>query len=83
MKNLARDESGTKENVDVSQMPYRRGLRTWAGHGTGATCNGCGGSIKPSEIEYEVEVPPEPGSDVQTLHFHLVCYGNWTWRKTR
>jgi hypothetical protein len=82
MENSMRSESGTKENADVSPMPYREQLRTWAGYGTGATCNGCGGGIKPSEIEYEVEVPPEPGSDVLTLHFHLVCYRNWTRRGT-
>jgi hypothetical protein len=83
MGSLVRAESRTKENVDASHMPYREQLRIWAGYGTGATCNGCGGSIKPSEIEYEAEVPPEPGSDVLTLHFHLVCYRNWTARGVR
>jgi hypothetical protein len=83
MISMVRTGSGTAENVDVPLMPYREPLRTWAGHGTGATCSACGDAIKVSEIEYEVEVPPDPGSDVLTLHFHLVCYKNWTGRGIR
>ncbi|HEY3786455.1 MAG TPA: hypothetical protein VGL55_14360 [Steroidobacteraceae bacterium] len=56
-------------------------LRTWAGHGNGALCNGCGGSIQEHEIEYEVEMPQ--GSDVPTLHFHFACYRTWTGRGAR
>jgi hypothetical protein len=62
-------------------MPNRQALRTWAGHGSGATCNGCGDTITAHDIEYEVEVPAEaPGG---TLHFHFVCYRSWTGRAVR
>ncbi len=71
----------TAENADISLMPYREPLRTWAGHGTGALCNGCGGKIRASEIEYEIEMPT--GSPARTLHFHFVCYRNWTGRGVR
>ena len=78
MEPLLRTGSETTENVDVSLMPQREPLRTWAGHGTGVICNGCGESIQAHEIEYEVEMPP--GSDVPALNFHLACYRTWTGR---
>jgi hypothetical protein len=80
METLLRASSETSESIDVSLMP-KRPLRTWAGHGTGATCNGCGGSIEPHQIEYEIEMPP--GSDAPSLHFHFVCYRDWTGGGTR
>ena len=80
METLRQARSETSENVDVSLMP-RRPLRTWAGHGTGAICNGCGGSIEPHQIEYEIEMPQ--GSDAPLLHFHFACYRDWTARGTR
>ena len=75
-------------NIDASLMPCRRPLRTWAGHGTGAVCHGCGESIRSHEIEYEIElpgpaarearVPPYQGShDGRSLRFHFACYRNW------
>ena len=80
METLRQARSETSENVDVSLMP-RRPLRTWAGHGTGAICNGCGGSIEPHQIEYEIEMPQ--GSDAPLLHFHFACYRDWTARGIR
>ena len=56
-------------------------LRTWAGHGTGVRCNGCGEPIQAHEIEYEVEMPA--GSEAATLNFHLACYRNWTGHNSR
>jgi len=69
------------ETVAQPLMPYREPLRTWAGHGTGAVCNGCGLAIQAHEIEYEIEMPR--GGVAPTLHFHFVCYRNWTGRGVR
>jgi hypothetical protein len=80
MERSVRAATETTENPDLSVMPYREPLRTWAGHGTGARCNGCDGSIQAHEIEYEIELPP--GTDAPTLHFHFVCYRTWTGRGT-
>jgi hypothetical protein len=68
----------TSEKPEAPLMPYREPLRTWAGHGSGALCNGCGRSIKSQEIEYEIELPP--GGHLRSLHFHFACYRNWTGR---
>jgi hypothetical protein len=81
METSVRAGSETTEIVDVSPMPRRRPLRTWAGHGTGATCNGCGASIQAHEIEYEIELPA--GGNQPSLHFHFDCYRNWTGRANR
>ena len=72
--------------METSVMPNRKPLRTWAGHGTGATCNECGGPIEPHQIEYEVEVPEDsdaPSAVRGPLHFHFICYRDWTGRESR
>jgi len=63
------------DRLDVPLMPYRRPLRTWAGHGTGATCHRCGLTIEAHDIEYEVELAP-PGNHTG-LRFHFKCYRTW------
>jgi len=74
-------ETSVNDAANLSLMPYREPLRTWAGHGTGALCNGCGAVIRANEIEYEIELPPD--SPRHSLHFHFVCYKNWTGRGAR
>ena len=58
-------------------LPYEEPLRTWAGRGSGALCNLCGASIKPQDIEYEVELLAPAGEKVRGLHFHFNCYRAW------
>ena len=69
------------ETSDTSLMRPRESLRTWAGHGTGVTCSGCGERIQAHEIEYEVEMPA--GNEAPTLNFHLACYRSWAGRNNR
>jgi hypothetical protein len=80
METSVRVDSGA-EGSESAALPYQAPPRTWAGHGTGATCNGCGNSIQEHEIEYEIEMPRD--HSVATLHFHFVCYKNWTGRGVR
>jgi hypothetical protein len=60
--------------MDVPLAPYRKPLRTWAGHGTGAVCDRCREPIQAHEIEYEIELA---GSEARSLRFHFSCYRNW------
>lgn len=78
-----RDETTDKP---LPLKAYRKPLRTWAGHGTGAQCNGCGEAIQSHDIEYEIELPTQdeqrplrfqPSNNGRSLHFHLGCYKNW------
>jgi hypothetical protein len=77
------------DTLNVPPVPYRKPLRTWAGHGTGATCHRCGESIQAHEIEYEIELPSvaeehpvrfQARSFGPSLRFHFACYRKWTGR---
>ncbi len=63
------------QDGDSQSLSQPRPARTWAGHGSGAACNGCGNPIAEHEIEYEVELPS--GSLIRSLHFHFTCYQGW------
>jgi hypothetical protein len=75
---VAREEA--IEGVERVTTPHQAPLRTWAGHGTGATCNSCGCAIHAHEIEYEIELAT---GDTPTLHFHFVCYRSWQSQRGR
>ena len=50
----------------------------WGGHGNGDTCPVCGNSIKPAEVELELEfADPNGGPAVRTFHMHLPCFAAW------
>ena len=74
-------ESGTTTGAERQPLQNEERLRTWAGYGSGALCNGCGRAVQEHEIEYEVEMPR--GSEVATLHFHFACYRTWSARGVR
>jgi hypothetical protein len=72
------------EDVELPRIPsnpYRGTLRTWAGHGTGATCDECSCVIQEHEVEFEIELPRS--NSTPSLHFHFVCYRNWMGRGAR
>jgi len=62
-----------KETGDSQRpsLPRQERARTWAGHGSGASCDLCKHPIAAHEIEYEVELAE------QVLCFHLTCHRNW------
>lgn len=71
----------TGDILERHSLRHRESLRTWAGHGTGAICNGCGQPVQSNQIEYEVELPE--GSTSSKLNFHFDCYRAWTGRGPR
>jgi hypothetical protein len=49
-------------------------------------CSGCGETIQPQDIEYEIELAADgaeplyrfhPRGNGKSLHFHFACYKNW------
>ena len=54
------------------RLPRISSARTWAGDGSGATCELCESPIQTGEIEYEVEY--QNGTATQLLRFHELCY---------
>ena len=53
-------------------LPTVRPLTMWAGLGNGRLCDGCGRSITPTDVEYELEF-----ADKQTLRLHKDCFVIW------
>lgn len=53
-------------------LPNAEPVKTWAGYGNGAACDGCELGIGAKEVEHEVEL--ESG---RTLHLHVACAGLW------
>jgi len=47
--------------------------RTWAGHGTGASCDLCRQTVTSEQIEYEVELDESR----QSIRMHFACYQRW------
>lgn len=64
------------ERTEQQPLPYQEPLRTWAGRGTGVTCNFCRAPIRAQDIEYEVELL-SPAGGSRGLHFHFNCYRLW------
>lgn len=74
----------TAESPELGALTGAEPLKTWAGHGTGSVCNGCGASIHANEIEYEVELAGKSAArTARSLHFHLACYRAWMNRRGR
>ena len=67
-----RPASSASDTLSEAPVPMQRPPRTWAGHGSGASCDLCGNAIREQEIEYEVDAQPA------TLHFHFNCYQDWS-----
>ncbi len=55
-------------------MPSGTPRRTWAGRGTNESCDFCRQTIRPEQVEYEVELQ---GSTSRVLHLHFECYQAW------
>jgi len=75
MVNLAPTCTADLKQDERRLLPYEDPVRTWAGYGTGATCNVCGLAVNVHDIEYEVELLTD--GSVRTLRFHLKCYRIW------
>lgn len=53
-------------------LPTIKALKTFAGLGNGRPCDGCGRSIAPTEVEYELEFAEE-----RIVLLHKDCLAIW------
>lgn len=53
-------------------LPTIKPLKTFAGLGTGRPCDGCGRSVAPTDVEYELEF-----ADERTVLLHKDCLAIW------
>jgi len=61
-----------RQLVKTGEVPCEEPGKTWAGHGTGTHCAACGEPIKPTEVEFETELPSGA-----TLRLHRLCHDLW------
>lgn len=63
-----------REYLETRQLPNSTESCTWGGKGCGDPCDLCADPIQPSEVEYEVTDPRDPGNE---LRFHIACHDAW------
>ena len=61
-----------RQLVESGQVPCEEPDKTWAGPGTGTHCAACGEPIKPTEVEFEADLPAGI-----TLRLHRLCHEVW------
>jgi hypothetical protein len=60
------------EKVACGVLPSVKPRKLWAGLGSGRPCDGCGRSITPTDLEYELEF-----ADDRTIRLHRDCLAIW------
>ena len=61
-----------RDKIVAGTLPADRPVKTWAGYGTGKTCNACDLSTTKADIEYEADL-----ADGRTFVFHQPCLTLW------
>jgi hypothetical protein len=61
-----------RARIDTGGLPLERPLKVYAGHGTSETCDGCGETIYPTQVEHELTYP-----DGRAYHLHFGCAALW------
>jgi hypothetical protein len=66
------------DKLDSGELPLRAPRRTWAGLGTGETCEICDESIRADAVEIEAE-----GADGKLRFYHSHCFTLLTHERNR
>jgi hypothetical protein len=62
---------GVRESVGARRVPERLPVETWVGCGSGRACHGCGDTILPGQVQYDLEMTN------RTYRLHAKCHGLW------
>ena len=61
-----------RQLVETGEIPCEEPGKTWAGRGSGTHCAACGEPIRPTDIEFEADLPSG-----LTLRLHRLCHDVW------
>jgi hypothetical protein len=61
-----------RRKIAAGILPTQIPDKTWAGHGTGRTCDACGLQITPEDIEHEFDL-----RNGRALRLHQRCLTVW------
>jgi hypothetical protein len=64
-------DSTIERKLSAGLLPRHRPVKSWAGFGTGETCDGCDQPILATEVEHELDF-----AESLTLRFHTTCEQN-------
>lgn len=64
------------ERIRQGLLPDAIPKSIWAGQGTGKTCSLCDRTVAQTEMEYELNVARDDGTQ-STIRFHLRCHALW------
>jgi len=65
-------DSTIERKLATGLLPRHHPVKSWAGFGTGESCDGCDQPILATEVEYEVDF-----AESLTLRFHVTCEQIW------
>jgi hypothetical protein len=70
--------------MHAGALPTAIPHRTWGGNGSGEPCSLCGNYIRPSDVEYELEVSDNAHQTAYRFYrFHLMCHAAWQFESSR
>jgi hypothetical protein len=64
-----------RDRIEREQLPRTVPRSMWGGNGSGRPCALCDQSIRPEEMELEVEQPIR--GQARAFQFHVVCQSLW------
>ena len=65
-----------RERIASGELPcIDPPLRMWGGYGSGQVCAVCDKTIRPAEVEFEVEESVD--GQMKQMWFHTVCQSIW------
>jgi hypothetical protein len=65
-------DSTIERKLSAGFLPTHHPVKSWAGFGTGASCDGCDQPILATEVEHELDF-----AESATRRFHATCEAIW------
>jgi hypothetical protein len=66
-----------RKAMKAGDLPDHRAERMWGGAGTGKLCAVCGKSVRPVDVEFELQFASKRGLGATNYHVHAGCFTAW------